>query len=129
MGYTYAFVGAKNSSNATQFNIGAFGKTSNVFNQTDTSTTAVSGPGGAYWYNNPQLSFGFAASSVVNLFSCDYGQGPGDCESRLCWHLNNNGGGFRAGCTIFLDDPTWRKVIYLGNETYSCLPGRGGVIN
>ena len=124
MGYTFVFVGAKNSSDTTQFYIGSFGISSNVFRQTDSTNTAILDPGGAYWYNYPTLSFGFASSSSIYLNSCDLGEGSGDCESRLCWHLSAGVGGYRAGCTVSLNsDSSWRKVIYLGNQTYSCQPG------
>ena len=120
------FVGAKSSNLSTVFAIGAFGS-SEIFTATYSLTTAYYDPaGGAYWYRYPSYSFGFASSSSVNLNSCDYGQGYPDCVSRLCWHLGGGDGGYRAGCTTGLNsDPTWRKVIYKGNNNLAmCNSGK-----
>ena len=115
------FVGAKSSNSSTVFAMGAFGL-SYVFRATYSRTTAYYDPGGAYWYRYPSYSFGFADSSSVNLNTCDIGQGSNDCASRLCWYLDQNIGGFRAGCT---SNATWRKVIYKGNNSSAiCIPGR-----
>eukprot|EP00731_Ephydatia_muelleri_P005025 Em0002g1201a len=97
-GSEYVFVGAKTSKGASSFAIGAFGVTSNVFKYTFEQKKAVLDAGGAYWYRYPGWSFGFASSSTVNLNSCDYNN-P-DCASRMCWHLDQNAGGYRAGCTV-----------------------------
>ena len=122
-GSPVVFVGAKGSNLTTKFTIGAFG-TSNIFTQTSSNRTAYLDPGGAYWYRFPNHSFGFASSSSVNLSACDYGQGPDDCASRLCWHLDENIGGYRAGCMIGLNNnSTWRKAIYKGNILITCLTG------
>eukprot|EP00731_Ephydatia_muelleri_P016469 Em0009g893a len=111
------FVGAKSSNSSTVFAIGAFGSPY-VFTATYSTTTAYYDPGGAYWYRYPSYSFGFADFSSVNLNSCDIGQGSNDCVSRFCWHLDGNVGGYRAGCTTGLNvSPTWRKVIYKGNNS------------
>ena len=119
------FVGAKSSASATTFAIGAFGYSSVVFFTTNSHTTAYYDTvGGAYWYRLPTNSFGFADSSTVNLNTCDFGQGSPACLSRLCWHLDQNVGGYRAGCYIGLDwDSSWRKVIYVTNANYQCGPG------
>ena len=119
------FVGAKSSNSSTVFAIGAFGSPY-VFTATYSITTAYYDPGGAYWYRYPSYSFGFADFSSVNLNSCDNGQGSNDCVSRFCWHLDGNVGGYRAGCTTGLNvSPTWRKVIYKGNNSSAmCNPGK-----
>ena len=111
-GSEFIFVGAKSSSNANVFSIGAFGASVNVFTNTySTSQAYYDAVGGAYWYRYPGWSFGFASSSSVNLNSCDYNN-P-DCSHRLCFHLDQPFGGYRAGCTVGLNgDSTWRKVIY-----------------
>ena len=111
-GSEFVFVGAKSSSIANVFSVGAFGASVNVFRNTYSFFQAYyDAVGGAYWYHYPGWSFGFAASSTVNLNSCDYNN-P-DCASRLCFHLDQNVGGYRAGCTVGLNgDLTWRKVIY-----------------
>ena len=97
--------------------------TSNVFKNTNEQTKAVLDAGGAYWYRYPGWSFGFAPSSTVNLNSCDYNN-P-DCASRMCWHLDQYVGGYRAGCTVGLNsDSTWTKVIYSGKNLPTCSPGK-----
>jgi len=119
-GGTSYFVGAISSASPSTFSLGAYG-TPGIFNATYSITTAYLDPDGAYWYRYQGYSFGFAGSSSVNLNSCDYGQGAGDCASRLCWHLDNNDGGYRAGCTTGLNsDSTWTKVIYKysGNKLF-----------
>ena len=120
-GSKVVFVGAK-SSNFT-IAIGAFG-TNNVLVVTNSTSTAYYDPGGAYWYRYPSYSFGFASSSSVNLNTCDVGQGNDDCAHRLCWHLDQTSGGWRAGCVAFLNgDQTWRKVIYRGSAAPLCTTG------
>ena len=106
------FVGAIPSSDPTTFSVGAFG-TNGIFKLTDSTSTANYDPLGAYWYFKPSYGFGFAPESEVSLNICDFGI-ENDCSNRLCWHLDNYGlGGFRAGCTIFLnDDYSWYKAIY-----------------
>ena len=122
-GSQYVFVGAKTSSYSTHLAIGAFGTTKILANTYSTST-AYYDPGGAYWYRYPSYSFGFASSSSVNLYTCDIsGLGNDDCAHRLCWHLDQSGGGWRAGCRTGLNDQTWRKVIYKGNTAPACFPG------
>ena len=122
-GSEYVFVGARTSKGASSFAIGAFGVTSNVFKNTNEQTKAVLDAGGAYWYRRPGWSFGFASSSTVNLNSCDYNN-P-DCASRMCWHLDQNAGGYRAGCTVGLNsDSNWTKVIYSGKNLPTCSPGK-----
>ena len=119
------FVGAKSSNSSTVFTIGTFGS-SHVFTTTYSTTTAYYDLGGAYWYRYTSYGFGFASSSSVNLNYCDSGQDRNDCASRLCWHLDNYNGGYRAGCTTGLNvDPTWRKVIYKGSDSFAiCNPGK-----
>ena len=120
-GSNVVFVGAKRSNFTKTIAIGAFG-TTNVLAVTNSTSTAYYDLGGAYWYRYPSYSFGFASSSSVNLYSCDYGQGNDDCVHRLCWNLNG-GGGWRAGCTTWLYDQTWRKVIYQGSAAPPCSTG------
>ena len=60
----------------------------------------------------------------MNIFDCDYGQAAGNCAYRLCWNLDYGIGGYRVGCTENLNsDSVWRKVMYKGNQVYSCVPG------
>ena len=118
------FVGAKPSNSTNFIGIGAFGLSTGVFANTYSKTTAYLDAGGAYWYNYPGYGFGFAASSTVNLDTCDFGEGSPDCLSRLCWHVDQGIGGYRAGCTTHLNNnENWRKVIYGGTQIYSCSPG------
>lgn len=106
------FVGAMSSSMSTEFALGAYGS-GDVFSPTYSTSEAYSyGDPGVHWYNHPQYGFGFASSSKVNLNTCDYGNYK-DCGSRLCWHLDQNIGGYRAGCVTDLNsDWAWRKVVY-----------------
>lgn len=119
------FVGAKASSAQTYIDIGAFGLTKNIFAVSTSLTFPTYDPIGAYWYKYTAKSFGFSATSSVNLNNCDYGQVGPDCVHRLCWHLDQAGlGGYRAGCAIGLNsDVNWRKVMYTGNALQSCFPG------
>ena len=122
-GSKVVFVGAKSSNITKTIAIGAFG-TTNVLAVTNSTSTAYYDPGGAYWYRYPSNSFGFASSSSVNLDTCDYGEGADDCAHRLCWHLDQSDGGWRAGCATELNnDPTWRKVIYRGSAAIPCSTG------
>ena len=122
-GSKVAFVGAKVSTSANTFEIGAFGSTK-VFNASNSTSTAYYDFGGAYWYRYPSYSFGFASSSSVTLNICDVVQGSINCANRLCWHMDHNFGGYRAGCVTSLNnDQTWRKVIYKGNTVPACFPG------
>eukprot|EP00731_Ephydatia_muelleri_P037516 Em0494g1a len=115
------FVGAKTSSSATTFAVGAFGLYT-IFSTTTSTTTATYDLGGAYWYFYPSYSFGFADVSSVTLNECDVASSP-DCTSRLCWHMDLGVGGYRAGCTLGLNsDATWRKVVYTGSKMFSCYP-------
>ena len=107
------FVGAISSASPTTFSVGAYG-TAGIFNATHSTMTATLDADGVYWYFYSGKSFGFAGSSSIRLDLCDYGQGPEDCASRLCWHLDQNVGGYRAGCTTgLIFDSTWTKVVYI----------------
>ena len=120
-GSKVVFVGAKRSNFTKTIAIGAFG-TTNVLTVTNSTSTAYYDPGGAYWYRYPSYSFGFASSSNVNLGSCDVGND--DCAHRLCWHLDQTFGGWRAGCATYLNgDQMWRKVIYQGSAAPPCSTG------
>jgi hypothetical protein len=67
---------------------------------------------GAYWYNCVGQSFGFAASSSISLNSAD--TGSDQCGYRLSWHVDQNVGGYRAGCTTSLNlDSSYYKQIYI----------------
>ena len=124
-GSTWVFVGAKPSSSATNIVLGAFGYSSTVYTRTSSTTTAyLDRYGGAYWYNYPLYGFGFSGVSTVHIFDCDYAQPAGDCAYRLCWNLDYSIGGYRVGCLENLStDSTWRKVMYKGNQVYTCAPG------
>ena len=123
-GTNVVFVGAKSNSSTTSIALGAFGLSSNVYTVTSSTTTAYLDPGGAYWYNYPNWGFGFSRVSTVNIYYCDYGQAAGDCAYRLCWNLDEGLGGYRVGCTENLNsDSVRRKVMYKGNQVYSCTSG------
>ena len=128
-GSKYIFAGAKSSSLTLKFTIGAFG-TSNVLSETNSTSTAYYDPMGAYWYRYPMYSFGFAASSYVNLVIADAYQGDDDCAHRLCWHVDNDYSGYRVGCLTWLYlDPMWRKVMYKGNTAPSCFQSKSTCSN
>ena len=117
------FVGAKTSSSAATFAVGAYG-TSSIFRRTSSKSIATYDQGGAYWYFIPGYGFGFANVSSINLNNCDDSSYP-NCASRLCWFMDNVFGGYRAGCTVSLKfDSNWRKVIYTGYKHLSCNPGK-----
>ena len=89
---------------------------------------------GAYWYNVDRLSFGFSDQESIYLNEADvtctpYFDGCDNCdacqcENKLSWHLTGGSGGWRAGCTLWLnDDATWRKVVYLLDRPETCPPG------
>ena len=125
-GSNWVFVGAKNNSNATNIVLGAFGYSSKVFTTTSSTTTAyLDKYGGVYWYNYPNWGFGFTAVPSVNINFCDAGQAVGNCAYRLCWNLDEGIGGARVGCTENLNnDAVRRKVMYKGNQVYTCVPGK-----
>ena len=124
-GSTWVFVGAKNNINATNIVLGAFGYSSFVYTPTTSRTTAyLDTRGGAYWYDYTNWGFGFTAVPTVNINYCDYGQAAGDCAYRLCWNLDEGLGGYRVGCSVNLNsDSVRRKVMYKGNQVYTCVPG------
>lgn len=129
LGSKFIFAGAKSSNSTSKFLIGAFG-TSNVLAVTGSTTTAYYDQGGAYWYRYPTYSFGFAASSRVNLVIGDAYEGDDDCSHRLCWHVDNDFSGYRAGCLTWLFyDPTWRKVMYKGNIAPACFQSKCNVLH
>ena len=114
------FVGAISSTNPANIAVGAFG-TSKIFTATYSTLSAYYDSLGAYWYDYPGKSFGFADNSSVFLTSCD--NVDSGCASRLCWHLDQNAGGYRAGCTMGLNfDNTWTKIIYVYNGPPISLP-------
>ena len=123
-GSSLVFVGAKASSSSGTISLGAYGTSTNVFTTTSSTTTAYLDAGGAYWYNYPLYGFGFSGTPLVHIYDCDYDQPLGDCEHRLCWNLDYSIGGFRVGCNQKLNsNPTWRKVMYMGNQYPDCFAG------
>ena len=124
-GSTWVFVGAKPSSSATNIVLGAFGYSSTVYTTTSSTTTAyLDRYGGAYWCNFPLYGCGFSGVPTVHILDCDYAQLAGDCAYRLCWNLDYSIRGYRVGCLENLNtDPTWRKVMYKGNQVNTCAPG------
>ena len=125
-GTNWVFVGAKNSRNSTTIVLGAFGYSSVVYTTTSSTTIAyLDKYGGAYWYNYPAYGFGFSGVSSVNIFNCDAGQAAGNCAYRLCWNIDYGLAGYRMGCLENLNsDANRRKVMYKGDQVYSCIPGK-----
>jgi len=120
-------VGAKSSASASTLSVMAVARAADAFRPTYSRTVAYYA-NGAYWYNlnTSSKSFGFSDVSAVNLQPSDAmcsgyggngqgaGTGPcqGSCENKLSWHVGY--GGWRAGCTDFLNENTvWRKVVYI----------------
>ena len=66
---------------------------------------------GAYWYNCVGKSFGFAASASISLNSAD--DSSAQCSYRLSWNVDQNYGGYRAGCTTGLSSSSYYKQIYV----------------
>lgn len=110
---TWTCFGALPYYNAPHFTLFACSRTAVITQQPLGSTSTAIFENGAYWYNIPPESIGFADSSVVQLSSADVAATDGDtCALRLSWHLDNPNGGWRAGCTTGLnDDSGWQKVI------------------
>jgi hypothetical protein len=75
------FVGALKSG-ASTFQLGAFGQASEIQKVTVKNEPQLAN--GVWWYNTPNYSFGFSATSVVQQTSCD--TASSDPEYRLCWH-------------------------------------------
>ena len=110
---TFVLMGAKSSSGASNLTLLAAGATANAL-ATTSSTSVAYLENGAYWYNYPGMSVGFAESSQVDLLYLDANM-YSECTQRLSWYLWG-GGGVRAGCTTELYSgtagATWRKLIY-----------------
>ena len=124
-GSTWVFVGGKNSSNSSTIVLGAFGYSSLVYTPTTSTSTAYWDKyGGAYWYDYTNWGFGFSAVPTIALVYCDGTSASNDCAHRLCWNLDEGIGGARIGCSTGLNsDSTKRKVMYKGNQVYTCSPG------
>ena len=122
--FTYLLVGARESG-ASILTVAATAQTGSIFALT-TSATASSFSNGVYWYNYEGHSFGFAGSSDINLNQAD--TSSDDCQHRLSWHLDLGIGGYRAGCTLSLnnDNSQFRKVIYVLNSDCESVITYGG---
>ena len=108
------------SPSATTVDVGAFGSAS-IFSTTGSTTTASLDSYGAYWYRYPSYSFGFSSSSDITLNSCDVKSN--NCANRLCWHLDQNFGGYRAGCSTGLNGDIYHyKLIFKGSTAPSLIP-------
>ena len=130
----FFFVGAIKRNAPSYFAIGAFGNQL-VFSQTFSSSSAEFIAHGLYWYYVAGQSFGFSPIANIDLAPCDFA--TLNCSGRLCWHVDELVGGYRAGCVTSLNnDPTWEKSIYrtspdysnTGNNTYkpALYPSAGG---
>ena len=122
--FTYLLVGARESGSSI-LTVASTAQTSSIFALT-TSATASSFSNGVYWYNYEGHSFGFAGSSDINLNQAD--TSSDDCQHRLSWHLDLGIGGYRAGCTLSLnnDNSQFRKVIYVLNSDCESVIRFGG---
>lgn len=54
---------------------------------------------GAYWYFTRTYGFGFAPNSTILLSTCD--KFDTSNKLRLCWHLDQNLGGWRLGSLVW----------------------------
>ncbi len=134
---------------ATTLSVMAFARAADAFRETDSLYSAYYA-NGAYWYNVASVSFGFSYQPYINLNSadiscssvlgCNIGVvvggdagdggdggfsdcGPCSCENKLSWMWGY--GGWRSGCTEFLNDNTvWRKVVYKLGGSGFCPLGR-----
>jgi hypothetical protein len=102
--------------------------TSQVFTETVINTPQLLN--GTYWYNTPNLSIGFAPTSVIDQNSADISEANGwrisptnntDYSSpssplRLSWHQIDNQGGWRLGDRISLGGSTaYLKQVWSWN--------------
>eukprot|EP00242_Pyramimonas_sp_CCMP2087_P003010 CAMPEP_0198228726 /NCGR_PEP_ID=MMETSP1445-20131203/113749_1 /TAXON_ID=36898 /ORGANISM="Pyramimonas sp., Strain CCMP2087" /LENGTH=444 /DNA_ID=CAMNT_0043909145 /DNA_START=215 /DNA_END=1546 /DNA_ORIENTATION=+ len=112
---TFVLMGAKSSSGASNLTLLAAGASANALATTASLTIAIL-ENGAYWYNYPGYSLGFAESSQLDLGYWDRYNRYSGCSQRLSWLLLGTLGGYRAGCTYDLHygaaGATWRKLIY-----------------
>lgn len=78
------------------------------------SVTQVNRPrlvNGAYWYMTPNYSFGFAPNATINQITCDKFDTTN--SFRLCWHLDQNVGGWRIGSLVWFLNQDFNYVKYL----------------
>jgi hypothetical protein len=113
----YVAVGAKQAGSSTLALV-AIARASEVFAQHCDARLA----NGVYWYNCVGQSFGFAATSSINLNSAD--TTSDQCEYRLSWHVDQGIGGYRVGCLTNLnsDSSYYYKQIFVlsgGAPNYS----------
>lgn len=114
----FLVAGAASSSGATSLALVAGLYSSYVTPPLGTLSSAVGPYNGAYWYFREYYSFGFAETSSISLGLADTtnSEGAGTCAQRLSWHVGQEFGGWRAGCTTGLNsDPNWRKILYSCN--------------
>jgi len=84
---------------------------------------------GTYFYFTANKSIGFAPNSTINQDSADIENstlGGGTCDAgngdlRLSWHIDGMGGGWRAGCTIFLSSQP--RAVYQSSSSSSLFTG------
>lgn len=74
---------------------------------------------GAYWYLTPGYSFGFAPNSTINQVTCDKFDTTNNF--RVCWHLDQNVGGWRIGSLVWFlnSDFNFNKYVFIANVTTS----------
>ena len=111
-GVTHVLVGAKASAGASTLALLAAGRASQALAPTSSTGTAYA-ENGAYWYNFNGRSSGFADSSSIWIGPSDSYSRVNGCHKRLSWLRQTGWGGWRAGCTLNLENSaTWRKVMY-----------------
>ena len=105
----FIFVGARDPEG--KITIGAVGARDAVLQQTDDEQTRRDNE--VEWYLTPEMSFGFApAGARISQNPADNSSSEG--PKRLSWHIDEGGGGYRAGDHGHVSDmPTgWRKLVY-----------------
>ncbi|CAF0727637.1 unnamed protein product [Brachionus calyciflorus] len=74
---------------------------------TETPLNSPRKVGSAFWHFTPKESFGFAPNSEINQNNADFSNHYDN--SRLSWHIDRNGGGWRLGSIIYLNNDTSHK--------------------
>ena len=102
--------GCYSSSNSNNLLTVACGRCLDVTNNTvKNSPNYING---VYWYYTESTSIGFSSLNDITQNTCDNNNGvsPG---KKICWHLEQNVGGWRCGSATTLNyDTTYYKIIF-----------------
>jgi len=101
--------------------LAAAAPTSAVFTETVLNTPQLLN--GAYWYNTPSKSIGFAPTATISQNTADVTDRFSGGDLRLSWHLNNTQGGWRLGSLIDLNYSTaYLKQVWTWNGPTASSP-------